>query len=449
MSASGLPGKSRGGESGGDDGDDVRAEERNRPWNQSMQGARRIIAHAARVARATIAGDADELEANGDDRRRSAARSPRGSPAPRRPIAPRRADAVAPADAGRRCAARSSPPKSRGCASGCVPTSPPRQPARNLFRIPSRRRGAGSRADRPRRTAAIGPATPAPAAAAAEARRHRRGSGRRRSGPHRDHLRRRAAVPREGRRDGDAALPRRADLRRGRRADRRRRRPPSAARSEAEADARAQVQPVRSAQRSASRFLLHVHRHHHQSDSGGVTPDAARARAELAPAHRRSRSGERRGVRHRARGHARELAAARRARAARGWSSRGAATARSTRWRRRSRSASTPLGIVPAGSGNGLARELGVAGSPSARSPTRSAPRRARSTRASSSGRLFFNVAGIGFDAHVAALFRPRRRRGAASSTYVAHHRARAADLPAATYRIDDAARRVTRARCS
>ena len=43
MSASGFAGETCRGESGGDDGDDCRAEALNRPQNQSMQGARRII----------------------------------------------------------------------------------------------------------------------------------------------------------------------------------------------------------------------------------------------------------------------------------------------------------------------------------------------------------------------------------------------------------------------
>ena len=64
-----------------------------------------------------------------------------------------------------------------------------------------------------------------------------------------------------------------------------------------------------------------------------------------------------------------------------------------------------PLGIVPVGSGNGLARELGV--------PTRreealtvavSGPVRTIDA-GELNGRLFFNVAGIGFDAHVAHVF--------------------------------------------
>ena len=72
-----------------------------------------------------------------------------------------------------------------------------------------------------------------------------------------------------------------------------------------------------------------------------------------------------------------------------------------------------PLGIVPAGSGNGLARELGI--SPHAETALTAAVRGA--TRAIDAGeiagRLFVNVAGIGFDAHIAARFNapdnPRR----------------------------------------
>ncbi|MCX6544051.1 MAG: diacylglycerol kinase family lipid kinase [Acidobacteria bacterium] len=63
------------------------------------------------------------------------------------------------------------------------------------------------------------------------------------------------------------------------------------------------------------------------------------------------------------------------------------------------------LGIIPAGSGNGLARELGI--------PSRRASAMAvalgdcsRAIDAGTlNGHLFFNVAGIGFDAHVAHVF--------------------------------------------
>jgi len=75
---------------------------------------------------------------------------------------------------------------------------------------------------------------------------------------------------------------------------------------------------------------------------------------------------------------------------------------------------STVLGLVPAGSGNGLAGGLGIPKDP------RAALSRviAGNTRKVDVGLLndlpFFNVAGIGFDAHIARLFneRPRGRRG-------------------------------------
>ena len=75
---------------------------------------------------------------------------------------------------------------------------------------------------------------------------------------------------------------------------------------------------------------------------------------------------------------------------------------------------STVLGVVPAGSGNGLAGGLGIPKDP------RAALSRviAGNTRKVDVGLLndlpFFNVAGIGFDAHIARLFneRPRGRRG-------------------------------------
>jgi diacylglycerol kinase (ATP) len=69
---------------------------------------------------------------------------------------------------------------------------------------------------------------------------------------------------------------------------------------------------------------------------------------------------------------------------------------------------STPIGLVPAGSGNGLAGALGVPREPTA------ALKVAFDTKAHPidagrlAGRFFFNIAGIGFDARVAALFNQR-----------------------------------------
>jgi diacylglycerol kinase (ATP) len=65
---------------------------------------------------------------------------------------------------------------------------------------------------------------------------------------------------------------------------------------------------------------------------------------------------------------------------------------------------STSLGIVPGGSGNGLARELGVSFDPATaleralRSPDRVID------AGEVDGRMFFNMAGVGLDAHVAGL---------------------------------------------
>jgi YegS/Rv2252/BmrU family lipid kinase len=65
----------------------------------------------------------------------------------------------------------------------------------------------------------------------------------------------------------------------------------------------------------------------------------------------------------------------------------------------------TPMAIVPSGSGNGLARELGISRRPErAIVDALSAQPRAIDV-GELGGRLFFSIAGIGFDAHVAACF--------------------------------------------
>jgi YegS/Rv2252/BmrU family lipid kinase len=74
----------------------------------------------------------------------------------------------------------------------------------------------------------------------------------------------------------------------------------------------------------------------------------------------------------------------------------------------------TALGVVPAGSGNGLARELGLPWDPAQALQVALGPRERVIDVGDADGRLFVNVAGIGFDAEVAARFnrRPGGRRG-------------------------------------
>ena len=70
------------------------------------------------------------------------------------------------------------------------------------------------------------------------------------------------------------------------------------------------------------------------------------------------------------------------------------------------------LGIVPAGSGNGLARELGLSMQPARALRTALQGPVRRIDAGELGGRLFFNVAGVGFDASLAAAFNARERRG-------------------------------------
>jgi diacylglycerol kinase (ATP) len=98
----------------------------------------------------------------------------------------------------------------------------------------------------------------------------------------------------------------------------------------------------------------------------------------------------------------------------------------------------TPLGIVPGGSGNGLARELGVDSRP-ARAIADALRAEPRVIDAGSLGdRMFFNVAGIGFDAHVAACF--DREPGSARG-FLTYIRVSARELRRyrpASYRLDE-----------
>jgi diacylglycerol kinase (ATP) len=76
-----------------------------------------------------------------------------------------------------------------------------------------------------------------------------------------------------------------------------------------------------------------------------------------------------------------------------------------------------PLAIIPAGSGNGLARELGIPLRPAAAiaGALRETPRVIDAGELG--GRPFFNVAGVGFDARIASRFDCAPKRGL--STYL------------------------------
>ncbi len=81
--------------------------------------------------------------------------------------------------------------------------------------------------------------------------------------------------------------------------------------------------------------------------------------------------------------------------------------------------AETPLGIIPSGSGNGLARALGISPRPDAAITEALEGQDRRIDVGELGGRLFLNVAGVGLDALVARRFNARAggRRGLA--TYV------------------------------
>jgi YegS/Rv2252/BmrU family lipid kinase len=101
---------------------------------------------------------------------------------------------------------------------------------------------------------------------------------------------------------------------------------------------------------------------------------------------------------------------------------------------------SVPLALVPAGSGNGLARDLGIPMEPRAALEYA----RARCVRAIDAGQLggryFFTVAGIGFDARVAAEFDRQAGGQRGFRTYVRVTARELRRYQAADYRIDGTA---------
>ena len=147
--------------------------------------------------------------------------------------------------------------------------------------------------------------------------------------------------------------------------------------------------------------------------SGGASPAQARARAQLASAVIDRHGDPAEVFVTEGRGHARELAKAAVRRGARlviSWGGDGTLNEVASALAFQE---DVPLGLVPAGSGNGFARELGV----DMKAERAIADAMRAEPRAIDLGdvddRLFVNVAGFGFDAFVAAEFDKRgSRRG-------------------------------------
>jgi diacylglycerol kinase (ATP) len=78
-----------------------------------------------------------------------------------------------------------------------------------------------------------------------------------------------------------------------------------------------------------------------------------------------------------------------------------------------------PIGIVPGGSGNGLARALGLSAKPHVALRTALTGRQRPIDVGEISNRLFVNLAGVGFDAHVAAEFNAPGNRVRGARGYV------------------------------
>lgn len=146
--------------------------------------------------------------------------------------------------------------------------------------------------------------------------------------------------------------------------------------------------------------------------SGGVRPGQAQSRAQRAAAVLEAHGEPAEVAVTERRGHARELAQSAVSRGARlvlAWGGDGTLNEVASALA----FGSVPIGIVPAGSGNGLACELGIDFRPEqAIADALHATPRAIDV-GEINGRLFVNLAGVGLDAHVAAEFDKRgARRG-------------------------------------
>jgi len=181
--------------------------------------------------------------------------------------------------------------------------------------------------------------------------------------------------------------------------------------------------------------------------SGGARPDAARARAQLARAVVDTHGDPAEVFVTERAGHARELAKAAVARGVRlvmAWGGDGTINEVASALA----FGNAALGIVPAGSGNGLARELGVDPRPerAIADAVRAEPQPLDAGEIA--GRLFVNLAGIGFDAYVAAQFNAPENRRRGFLGYAAISARALFTYQAATYRIstDDGGTIETRA---
>ena len=104
-----------------------------------------------------------------------------------------------------------------------------------------------------------------------------------------------------------------------------------------------------------------------------------------------------------------------------------------------------PMGIVPAGSGNGLARELDLAFDPAQALENALGDGLREIDVGEIEGRIFVNVAGIGLDAHVAARFNAAGNLRRGPRTYVALTARALTTYRPQTYDITTAEGRVTK----
>jgi len=172
--------------------------------------------------------------------------------------------------------------------------------------------------------------------------------------------------------------------------------------------------------------------------SGGIAPAAAAARAQRAASVLAARGEVGEVCVSQRRGHAHELAAAavrRGDRLVMAWGGDGTVNEVASALV----GSSTALGIVPGGSGNGLARELGLPLTAEAALHAALAATPCVVDAGQLDGRWFFSLAGIGFDAHVAAAFdRHQGRRGFANYVRITVRELRR--YTCATYRVNGGA---------